>query len=81
MKWKHVFEVESALPSPDLPPERRAPYAGIWNTGWELGGSLGFIAAGFAETDSWRQQQYVPGARTVHRDLESRSLSTKSARY
>jgi len=32
---------------------------GIWNTGWELGGSLGFIAAGFAETDSWRQQQYV----------------------
>jgi len=32
---------------------------GIWNTGWELGGSVGFIVAGFAETDSWRQQQYV----------------------
>lgn len=32
---------------------------GIWNTGWEAGGSLGFIAAGLAETDSWRQQQYV----------------------
>merc|ERR1719386_510762 len=32
---------------------------GIWNTGWEAGGSLGFIAAGVASTDSWREEQEV----------------------
>merc|ERR1719331_1170226 len=32
---------------------------GIWNTGWELGGSIGFFAAGFASTDSWREEQSV----------------------
>jgi len=32
---------------------------GIWNTGWEAGGSLGFIAAGVASTDSWREEQAV----------------------
>lgn len=32
---------------------------GIWNTGWELGGSIGFFAAGFASTDSWREEQNV----------------------
>jgi hypothetical protein len=29
---------------------------GIWNTAWEFGGSIGFIAAGQPDTDSWRQQ-------------------------
>jgi MFS family permease len=32
---------------------------GIWNTGWEAGGSIGFFAAGFADTDSWREEQNV----------------------
>jgi len=32
---------------------------GIWNTGWELGGSLGFVVAGAADTDSWHQEQRV----------------------
>jgi hypothetical protein len=32
---------------------------GLWNTGWEAGGSLGFIAAGVASTDSWREEQAV----------------------
>jgi hypothetical protein len=32
---------------------------GIWNTAWELGGSIGFIAAGAPDTDSWRQEQSV----------------------
>jgi len=32
---------------------------GIWNTGWEAGGSIGFFAAGFASTDSWREEQSV----------------------
>merc|ERR1719316_32047 len=32
---------------------------GIWNTGWEAGGSIGFFAAGFADTDSWREEQSV----------------------
>lgn len=32
---------------------------GIWNTGWEAGGSIGFFAAGFASTDSWREEQNV----------------------
>jgi hypothetical protein len=32
---------------------------GIWNTAWEFGGSIGFIAAGAPDTDSWRQEQSV----------------------
>jgi len=32
---------------------------GIWNTGWELGGSLGFVVAGAADTNSWHQEQRV----------------------
>jgi hypothetical protein len=32
---------------------------GIWNTAWELGGSIGFIAAGAPDVDSWRQEQSV----------------------
>jgi len=32
---------------------------GIWNTAWEFGGSIGFIAAGAPDTDSWRQEQNV----------------------
>jgi MFS family permease len=32
---------------------------GIWNTGWELGGSIGFAVAGSADTDSWKQEQRV----------------------
>jgi len=32
---------------------------GIWNTGWEAGGSLGFLVAGYADVDSWRQEQGV----------------------
>merc|ERR1719426_522075 len=32
---------------------------GIWNTAWELGGSIGFIAAVAPDTDSWRQQHSV----------------------
>jgi len=32
---------------------------GVWNTGWELGGSIGFVTAGFASTDSWKQEQEI----------------------
>lgn len=32
---------------------------GVWNTGWELGGSLGFVIAGSAATNSWREEQSV----------------------
>jgi hypothetical protein len=32
---------------------------GLWNTAWEFGGSIGFIAAGAPDTDSWRQEQSV----------------------
>jgi len=35
---------------------------GIFNTCWELGGSLGFILAGFASQHDWRQEQFVLGA-------------------
>jgi len=37
----------------------KAATNGIWNTGWELGGSLGFVVAGAADTDSWHQEQRV----------------------
>jgi hypothetical protein len=44
----------------DLQDERSKGSAnGIWNTGWEFGGSIGFFVAGFASTDSWREEQRV----------------------
>jgi predicted MFS family arabinose efflux permease len=44
----------------DLQDERSKGSAnGIWNTGWEAGGSIGFFVAGFASTDSWREEQTV----------------------
>lgn len=44
----------------DLEDERSKGSAnGIWNTGWEAGGSIGFFAAGFASTDDWREEQQV----------------------
>lgn len=34
---------------------------GIWNTAWEMGGSAGFVLAGYPATDNWRDEQWVLG--------------------
>ena len=38
---------------------------GIWNTLWEMGGSVGFLISGIPQSNDWRSEEIVIGTSSI----------------